>query len=1098
SPDILPDTPSGVSGGSKLAKITDGAVSFDGSGDTLSLTGSSDVQFGTGIFTAECFVYADGYPGSGVYGIFDTGTAVNGNRFSMVLYPSGLISIDNNTNLLQSSSAMRSNAWNHVAFVREGTGSNEAKLYINGVLSNQATISTDFNNDDLLIGKTIDNYSWKGQISNVRIVKGTAVYTSNFTPPTRALTNVTNTKLLCCQSNTSAIAAAVNPGTAAITSFSGFRDSTTSSRTWDDSSSSSATSQALGPDDIYWIDLGSNITVTNVRFKVVSSASSNLSLTNFILRLSTSSSSLGTETCASGCTASAVNTVNSGSAPGEAIIELHDFSQSTRYLGITNGSGSYSGTIIYSDVQVNLPIHPIGNVTATNFNPFNTDINTVRGQESGYVTFNPLRLSANAPTLSENNLTVTAGGSAAWYNSGTTIDVSSGKWFWEVYPRTVGGSGFTVGVALEGYEWNRDTSGTGLPWLGSATGTSWSVYSTGQKYFGASGTNYMDAFTTSDVIGVALDVDANTLTYYQNGISKGVAFSDVNPEKGKSLQIGLSVHGTGSNKASINFGQNPFKFSPPAGFQPLNTANVRPETVISRPDQYVGIVTYMGAGGTKKVDGLKFSPDMVWVKALDSDFAPMLGDSVRGFSETTMLSPSSNAEEDRSTDPTDGSERGYISAKNNRGFTVVDGSGTSQVNGSGEDYVAWCWKAGGNSGNFNVDYVGYSTAGDAAMSIADQNTTGYNTDQNWGSGATGEINPGGGALESGCFNGDFSNSINSYWGDASKAITYTFNDLPFKKIRFYMVANSVSNSYVKFNGVAQTEARIRYPSLKFGWVEAIDVPSPLNKIEVFTHGSADFISLYAVEVDGKILVNSSGVTPPNLPSIPATGASVGTKQGFSIVTYTGTGSAGTIPHRLTQDPEFVIFKQRNNQDDWRVFHKDLDPDETQDYYLILQSTNGKSADQNQSFMNRVPPTGPVIHLGTDSAINGSSTTMVAYSWHSVPGLQKFGTFAGNSNADGTFVELGFRPALLWVKRTDSTGNWVILDTKRNPTNPVKKSLYADSSDNEYTPGQNWADILSNGFKIRATYGEVNVGTYVYCAWAEAPSIDLFGGGANAR
>ena len=262
-------------------------------------------------------------------------------------------------------------------------------------------------------------------------------------------------------------------------------------------------------------------------------------------------------------------------------------------------------------------------------------------------------------------------------------------------------------------------------------------------------------------------------------------------------------------------------------------------------------------------------------------------------------------------------------------------------------------------------------------------------------------------------------------------------------------------------------------------------------------GSSDFISLYAVEVDGKILVNNN-ITPPNLPSIPATGASVGTEQGFSIVTYTGTGSAGTIPHRLTQDPEFVIFKQRNNQDDWRVFHKDLDSDEAQDYYLILQLTNAKSADQNASFMNRVPPTGPVIHLGTDSAINGSSTTMVAYSWHSVPGLQKFGTFTGNSNADGPFVELGFRPALLWVKRTDSTGNWVILTAKRSPFNPVLKSLYADSSDDEYTPGQQWADLLSNGFKIRATYGEVNVGTYVYCAWAEAPSIDLFGGGANAR
>ena len=236
---------------------------------------------------------------------------------------------------------------------------------------------------------------------------------------------------------------------------------------------------------------------------------------------------------------------------------------------------------------------------------------------------------------------------------------------------------------------------------------------------------------------------------------------------------------------------------------------------------------------------------------------------------------------------------------------------------------------------------------------------------------------------------------------------------------------------------AQTQARLGYGNLKFGWFEAKDVPSPLNKIEVYTNGSSDFISLYAVEVDGKILVNSSGVTPPNLPSIPATGASVGTEQGFSIVTYTGTGSAGTIPHRLTQDPEFVIFKQRNNEDDWRVWHKDIDDDEPQDFYLILQSTNIKSADQNASFMNRVPPTGPVIHLGTDSAINGSSTTMVCYSWHSVPGLQVWNLHR-KWKCRWTLRRIGF-PSIVWVKRIDST-ELGISDTKRDTINVTGEKM----------------------------------------------------------
>ena len=229
---------------------------------------------------------------------------------------------------------------------------------------------------------------------------------------------------------------------------------------------------------------------------------------------------------------------------------------------------------------------------------------------------------------------------------------------------------------------------------------------------------------------------------------------------------------------------------------------------------------------------------------------------------------------------------GYVNSTSINGFTINNGSsGQSLVNNNNINYVAWCWKAGGNSGNFNIDHVGYSTAGDAAMSAGDQNSNGYNTDQNWGAGATGEINPGGGALNSGCFNGNFSDNINSYWGDTSKAITFTFSDLPFKKLRFYAVGQNISNSYVKFNGVAQTQAKIGLTNLKFGWFDAVDVPSPLNKIEVYTAGSSDFLSLYAVEVDGKILVNNN-ITPPQLPSIPATGSSVGTEQGFSIVTYT--------------------------------------------------------------------------------------------------------------------------------------------------------------------------------------------------------------------
>ena len=98
---------------------------------------------------------------------------------------------------------------------------------------------------------------------------------------------------------------------------------------------------------------------------------------------------------------------------------------------------------------------------------------------------------------------------------------------------------------------------------------------------------------------------------------------------------------------------------------------------------------------------------------------------------------------------------------------------------------------------------------------------------------------------------------------------------------------------------------------------------------------------------------------------------------------------------------------------------------------------------SSALWNNTSPGKAGITLGNYNGTNKDDIDFIAYLWHSVPGLQKFGSYTGNGNANGPFVELGFRPALLWLKRTDSTGNWVILDTRRNPSNPVTISAYAD-------------------------------------------------------
>ena len=223
----------------------------------------------------------------------------------------------------------------------------------------------------------------------------------------------------------------------------------------------------------------------------------------------------------------------------------------------------------------------------------------------------------------------------------------------------------------------------------------------------------------------------------------------------------------------------------------------------------------------------------------------------------------------------------------------------------------------------------------------------------------------------------------------------------------------------------------------------------------------------------------------------ATQVRANTEAGFSIVTASVNQASGSLGHGLGKTPDMILCKSRTVAYDWNVMNRELGGSE-----IMRLNTNAAKQTSSNYFNSFNSSTFSVV--GGNNA-NGSGD-MVYYCWTNIPGLQKFGVYSGNSNANGPFVELGFRPALLWLKRTDSTGNWVILDTKREPFNPVDTSLYADTTAADYTPGQDWADLLSNGFKIRATYGEVNAssGDYIYCAWAEAPASNLFGGQSNAR
>jgi hypothetical protein len=215
--------------------------------------------------------------------------------------------------------------------------------------------------------------------------------------------------------------------------------------------------------------------------------------------------------------------------------------------------------------------------------------------------------------------------------------------------------------------------------------------------------------------------------------------------------------------------------------------------------------------------------------------------------------------------------------------------------------------------------------------------------------------------------------------------------------------------------------------------------------------------------------------------------SANTTAGFSVVTYTGTGSNATVGHGLGVAPKMVIVKNRNTSSyGWFVWHTAFGTAGDTDY-INLNLTDAKGSGGAVSMWNSTIPSSTLISLGTYAGVNGNTNTYVAYCFAPVAGYSAFGSYTGNGSSDGPFVHLGFRPRFVMWKRSDSTSDWEMLDSSRATYNLVTGVLYANLSNAEATGGE--CDFTSNGFKIRDNSSRLNTngGTYIYAAFAENPT-----------
>jgi hypothetical protein len=362
-----------------------------------------------------------------------------------------------------------------------------------------------------------------------------------------------------------------------------------------------------------------------------------------------------------------------------------------------NGAAGGSGIVL-----IRYTTAAVGNTSdATTDNL--VDSPTLYGHDTGaggevvgnYATMNPL-MGSTLPTFSNGNLTITGNsGSSSFGCVYSSIAMTSGNWYAEVRLDVLGTNQTQLGVAS--YVYPRDSSNqnglnSGLVLINFDNSLSAyrGVYQNGSVLTGG---NVGMTFSVGDIIGVAFNATARTVAFYQNGVSLGSSspYSVADVGTGQFYFVGL-VGNTASTKLSWNFGQRAWAYTPPAGFNALTTKNLPRLTNAAAiaPNQYFSAVLYTGNGTNSPnaltISSLNFQPDLVWIKNRTSATDNWLQDTVRGLgyalnSNTTSIDLVTGG--------------GDVSAVNSTGFVVSYAN--SRTNASANNYVAWCWRAGGTA-----------------------------------------------------------------------------------------------------------------------------------------------------------------------------------------------------------------------------------------------------------------------------------------------------------------------------------------------------------------------------------------------------------------
>ena len=362
------------------------------------------------------------------------------------------------------------------------------------------------------------------------------------------------------------------------------------------------------------------------------------------------------------------------------------------------------------------------NTTAISSSNFDNDIEYRDVPTNNAATLPPyIENGRSSVDVREGGLGAVSDANGSWRTSLVDQAVSSGKWYYELEDNSTSPECF-ISFGPEVYydeltNWNN-------VYPGASGGPGWSFYTyNGNKYFNGSASSYGTGGSTGSIYMIAFDADTGTawigrdgtwlnsatVSDIENGITTNAMFTG--QYSGQSWRLGASFAYPGhADMVLLNFGQRDYVYTPPSGYQRLLGNNHEEPTIKDGREHHETIIYTGDNTNGRSFTSLKFQPDFVWIKDRNGGDNHRLVNSAAGVSECVASNSST------------GSIGSPIASFDSNGFTLNNAN--SGWNGSSSiNYVAWCWKGGGQPATDNVAGAGaVPTAGSVKIDGANQTT----------------------------------------------------------------------------------------------------------------------------------------------------------------------------------------------------------------------------------------------------------------------------------------------------------------------------------------------------------------------------------------